>query len=464
MPAANVSADRDDSLAPTPPLVRLGSACGPCVAAPDLPPVAGLPPEDPGAVTTQPAAAGDETSGITTAGVSPGPRLIRTIEVRNLLSFGPETPSLELGGLNVLIGPNGSGKSNLLDALSLLQAAPGDLQAAFRAAGGPDDWLWKGGKSSTGSLKVELEVVDDNDFSPDEGFGSELLFHHLVFRRSGTRMGLDGEQVGVWDPALQDWETHLQRSLPLLGTTIDGHRTRMRDPDPDLSILAQLRDPDRYPRLHELSRLYGSIRLYRNWSFGRTAVLREPQRADLRSDRLEEDFSLGLFLNRLRRHPREKQALLDSLRDLYEGVTDFDVSVEGNTVQVFLTEGEFVIPATRLSDGTIRYLCLLAILLDPKLPGLIALEEPELGLHPDIIPRVADLLVAASQRTQLIVTTHSDILVDALTEHPEAIIVCEKHAGQTSMRRLNAVELRPWLDRYRLGELWTRGELGGTRW
>ena len=133
-------------------------------------------------------------------------------------------------------------------------------------------------------------------------------------------------------------------------------------------------------------------------------------------------------------------------------------------MQVVFTEGDFIIPATRLSDGTLRYLCLIAILCDPEPPPLIGIEEPELGLHPDILPKLADLLLAASERTQLIVTTHSDILVDALTEHPETIVVCEKHRGHTVTRRLNGEELAPWLQDYRLGDLWTRGQLGGTRW
>jgi predicted ATPase len=70
----------------------------------------------------------------------------------------------------------------------------------------------------------------------------------------------------------------------------------------------------------------------------------------------------------------------------------------------------------------------------------------------------------ASERTQLIVTTHSDILIDAMTEQPESVLVCEKHDGQTTMRRLDHQDLAQWLDKYRLGELWMRGELGGTRW
>lgn len=186
----------------------------------------------------------------------------------------------------------------------------------------------------------------------------------------------------------------------------------------------------------------------------------------MRRDRLEEDFSnLGLFLNRLKSEfPAAKRALLKALQDLYEGITDFEVNTNGGTVQVFLHEGDFAIPATRLSDGTLRYLCLLAILCDPEPPPLICIEEPELGLHPDVLPGLADLMRKASERTQLIVTTHSDILVDAMTETPECVIVCEKHEGQTEMKRLDAAELSEWLKKYRLGQLWIDGQLGGKRW
>jgi predicted ATPase len=230
--------------------------------------------------------------------------------------------------------------------------------------------------------------------------------------------------------------------------------------------LAQRRDPEAYPELAWLAQSYEKIRIYREWSFGRSAVFREPQKADVRNDTLEEDFSnLGLFLNRLKtRFPAAKKAILAGLKDLYEGITDFDVLIEGGTVQVFFTEGDFSIPATRLSDGTLRYLCLLAILCDPTPPPLICIEEPELGLHPDILPKVAELLIKASERTQLIVTTHSDILVDAMTETPECVVVCEKHDGKTEMNRLSAAKLKTWLEKYRLGQLWIEGQLGGKRW
>ena len=192
---------------------------------------------------------------------------------------------------------------------------------------------------------------------------------------------------------------------------------------------------------------------------------RDPQRIDVRPNPLMENFSnLGMFLNRLRQTPRTKANFIEKLSDIYEDLTDFQLNFEGGTVQIFFTEGDFAMPATRLSDGCLRYLCLLAILLDPEPPPLIGIEEPELGMHPDLIPGIADLLVDASSRCQLVVTTHSDILVDALTEQPESVVVCEKHDGRTTMKRLNQSELSHWLEKYRLGELWTSGELGGVRW
>lgn len=362
-------------------------------------------------------------------------------------------PRLPLGNLNVLVGPNGSGKSNLLEAISLLRSAPTDLRPVILRGGGVGEWIWKGKPDASATLEAVF-VSPTND---------ERLRHVLSFRAEQQRFRLENEQIeGEGKP---HFSYHLREGRPVIQSPEGKRKLRPESLQPELSILAQLRDPESYPEITYLAGMYERVRLYREWSFGRSTVFREPQKADMRNDRLEEDFSnLGLFLNRLRRHSRARLALVSGLRDLYEGLTDFDISVEGGTVQVFFTEGDFTIPATRLSDGSLRYLCLLAILCDPNPPPLIGLKEPELGLHPDLLPKVADLLVAAAQRTQLIVTTHSDILVDALTEHADALVICEKEEGRTVVRRLTQYEVQPWLAKYRLGQLWTRGQLGGTRW
>ena len=98
----------------------------------------------------------------------------------------------------------------------------------------------------------------------------------------------------------------------------------------------------------------------------------------------------------------------------------------------------------------------------PSSPCLVCIEEPEIGLHPDALPHLADLLVDACQRMQLIVTTHSDILVSALSEVPEAVVVCERDDRGTHLRRLDPEALKEWLEDYSLGGLWLTGELGGN--
>ena len=121
------------------------------------------------------------------------------------------------------------------------------------------------------------------------------------------------------------------------------------------------------------------------------------------------------------------------------------------------------IPATRWSDGMIRYLCLLAILLHPNPPPLICIDEPELGFHPDIMPDLARLIKSCAERTQVIITTHSRDLVDEFSDDPEAVVVCERDFdGATRMTRQEKAKLDEWLERYTLGKLWEKGEIGGN--
>lgn len=390
--------------------------------------------------------------------------LLQRIELQSVLSFGTENAGLELRPLNLLIGPNGSGKSNFIEAIALMRASA-ESRETYRdvtgKGGGVSEWIWKGNADAIASIDWMLSYPH----------GPQPLRHRLAFRAANQAFALEDERLenAIAQPGQANpyFYYRYQQGRPVVNVRDQQQRQLAHDSlEPNRSILAQRRDPESYPELAWVARNYERIRIFREWSFGRKAIFRRPQDAAMRNDVLEEDFSnLGLVLNRLKtRQPTAARAILDGLADLYDGIRDFQVLIEGGTVQVFFHEGNFVIPATRLSDGTLRYLCLLAILCDPDPPPLICIEEPELGLHPDVLPKLADHLLAASQRTQLIVTTHSDVLVDAMSEHPEAVVVCEKHHGATEMNRLSTEALKLWLEKYRLGELWIRGELGGTRW
>jgi predicted ATPase len=159
--------------------------------------------------------------------------------------------------------------------------------------------------------------------------------------------------------------------------------------------------------------------------------------------------------------------LMEYLRRFWDGAEDIRVNLEGGVAQTYVKERGIRNPmsAWRLSDGTLKFLCLLAVLLHPEPPPLICIEEPELGLHPDAVAVVADALKEASEKCQVIVTTHSEALVGAFSDEPEAVVVCERGPdGGTQFNRLQSSELDKWLEQYRLGDLWRMGEIGGNRW
>ena len=392
------------------------------------------------------------------------PNLFQRIKAQNLLSFGPDGIDLELGPLNVLIGPNGSGKSNLLDVFSLFQAAPRELAVPVRTGGGVQDWIWRGDSDDVAFVTAEIGGM----YNAGIWQVPQAIRHELAFRNEDRAFRLHDERI---DCIFSDKESEsvydLRHELPrrIFRAEGDDNKTAFTELLSDQSILSQRKDPLQFPEFDRLNWAYNEIRMYRTWPFGRGSVFTRAQSTDVISRPMAEDFSNAwIFLNRLRKRPSTKAQLIEKIADIYEGVTDFDFDIIGSTMQVYLTEGDYTIPASRLSDGSLRYLCLLAILLDPEPPAFIAIEEPELGIHPDLMPQIVDLMVDASSRTQLVVTTHNDTIVDALNDCPETVVVCEKREGQTEFKRLDREELKQWLGKYRLGELWTKGAIGGIRW
>ena len=237
--------------------------------------------------------------------------------------------------------------------------------------------------------------------------------------------------------------------------------------DPQRSVLSQLKDPLQYPELTHVSSVLSNLRIYQNWEFGQTGRARDVSQADASDGTLEEDGSnLGIVLNRLLSQPVTGRKLRECLKAFDNEVEDVYTTIKQGTVEISVQYRglQSSIPSTRLSDGMIRWLFLLSVLLDPAPSPLICIEEPELGMHPDIIPEVAKLLNEASQRTQLIVTTHSAQLIDEFSDQPEAVLVCEKTTGRTVMKRYSRHELGEWLGDYALGQLWRQGHIGGNRW
>jgi len=354
-----------------------------------------------------------------------GKRTIHSIGLRNVLSYGKEGQDIELHPLNVLIGPNASGKSNFIEVFRLIQALPTNPDRAIRDGGGINEWLWKGSQSKEEAL-IDLQFSDSA--------------YRLHFSKVGYRWEITYEYIGK----LVAYAQRNAQSHP-----------------PEISLLATERN---HPEISAIADLLSSIGIYKDWNNSRFSPLRSPQRPDLPARPLFEDMSnFGLVFNNL--PTLTKIDITERLKQVYDGIEEIRTPIDGGAVQIWIQEQGLSspTPAARVSDGTLRYLFLLTLLKQPDPPPLICLEEPEMGLHPDLIHSVAELLIEASQRTQLIVTTHSSSLISALSNIPESVIVCERESSGTTLRRLDRESLEGWLERYELGELWEKGVIGGTR-
>lgn len=389
---------------------------------------------------------------------------IESIRLDGFLSFPPGAPAFELRPLNVLIGPNGAGKSNLIEAFELLAATPRDIAAAIRDGGGAEEWLWKG---DGGTDRAGVDVVLDGE-TPNSG----SLRYSLEFGVVGGRAEVFDEVVEETEPRWNHDDVYFyyrfQQGHPAINVREEsGDRTRRRlqreSLPPDQSVLARYRSADLYPEVAWVSDFFDAIQTFREWSFGRYASLRQPQKTDLPSNRLAPDSrNLALVLNRIEHEDGAR--FNEALERFFPRFKRMSTYVRGGVIEFFLHEDGFAspVPATRLSDGTIRFMAILATLLNPSPPPLVCIEEPELGIHPDAVLDLGRMLVEASERMQLVVTTHSEALVSALSNDVDSVVVCERPGAGTELRRLDRDEFATWLEEYGLGDVWRMGALGGN--
>jgi len=389
--------------------------------------------------------------------------LIKRLRLKKILSFNDST--VELGPLNILIGPNAVGKSNLIEAISLLQAAPTSIENQILRGGGARQWLWLGDRepSPIATIKCELNLSRGRQLGP--------LRYGLQFSEDAGGFIILDEDLAECDPG-SEAEVYFFRSGNRLSfgsqawELAKAQAQVMAMPGRD-SVLSRFKNPADPTPITEVGAHFEQMKIFREFSTDPTSRARHGTSTSVPKDFLSDDASnLALVLNELDflgAHDR----INGYLQRFCERFEDVKVRVGEGLARMFLRETGLseALSAIRVSDGTLKFLCLLAVLFHPKPAPLVCIEEPELGLHPDALRLVAEVLVEASEHTQLIVTTHSDALIDALSDHPESVLVCERDFDNgTQFKRLSREELDAWLEHYTLGELWRKGEIGGGRW
>jgi predicted ATPase len=342
---------------------------------------------------------------------------------------------LNLDHLNILIGANGSGKTNFISIFKLLnQMIEGRFQLAVGKGGGASSFLHYGPKR-TKKIEVELQFGQNGYSCEWEPTKDDTL----IFGKEVT-----------------EFYGHGRNSTPYYDIGVSGHK--------ESAVLELAQDKEHKVTKHTLE----GLRSWRVYHFHDTS---DEAPMKLRCQINDNEYlrynasNLAAFLYLLKKmyEPHYLQ-IRDTIRLAAPFFDDFilrPISDNPTMIQLEWKEknSDFPFLAHHLSDGTLRFICLTTVLLQPKHPDMILIDEPELGLHPYAINVLASLIKSASHRTQIIVSTQSVPLISLF--EPNDLLVVNREGGKTTIERCNQEKLKDWLEDYSLGQLWEMNLLGG---
>lgn len=344
--------------------------------------------------------------------------------------------NFELRNLNVLIGANGAGKSNFIGIFKLLAAlADGNLQTFTQQQGGPDALL-RGSRKRTQQIDAEI-YFEPGDQGVSNGYRISLtptVDNRLIFSREET--WIHGQHAS--NQAISLGSAHAE---------------------------AKLRE-DQQPVGDDVRR---AMKSWRQYHFHDTSDAAAVKRLHGSNDNLRlkpAAENLAAYLAKLNNaYPAAYQRIVDTIKlaaPFFGGFIIRDPLPDSVELEWFeQTDPDTPYKAHALSDGTLRFICLATLLMQPAhlLPDTVLIDEPELGLHPYAINLLADMLKQVAETRQVIVSTQSVELLNAF--QPQDVVVVERASGDTLLKRLDTGELADWLEDYSLGELWQRNVLGG---
>lgn len=350
-----------------------------------------------------------------------------------------EMRDLEFKSLNVLIGANGSGKSNLISFFKLLNFGMTNSLREYVARAGYASSLLHLGPQQTKQIAATLEFRMERGTNTYELKLSHAAEDSLIYTEEAVTWHEDG---------------HQRPQKTILGFGVE--KTLLNHPH-----------RQKIATVRVVRGLLSGTRVYQFHDTSANSPLRGKWKVDDNRYLFDHGGNLAPVLFYLReRHPDTYEMVLSMLRLAVPFFEDFALQPDRlNPSVIDLRWREkgtaYELGPHQLSDGTLRFMALVTLLNLPadELPGILIIDEPELGLHPAAIGLLADLLRVASNSAQVIVSTQSVTLLDQM--NCEDVIVAERAGGQSVFRRLDESALRDWLTDYSLGDLWQKNVLGG---
>lgn len=408
-------------------------------------------------------------------------KTIHRVVLKNFLSF--REVDINLSELNVLVGPNGSGKTNLLRAFQFIgELARTDLPPAIRRFGGHDDLIFRGKKRGQWThIEFEGVMTDNASLNAMDNYILEFRFSELRSTRSRRKKVRSvSRYISRRETIVLKRKKGRGRRITLRGAELRFESTagpksnaivssvpemKVGKETSGLALLRRLGDQHKAPQVEQLATIFESIRLY---DVNVEAIRRPTQIVNPQS--LEDNGSnVAEYLYWMKEiHPHLFHLVEEDVKHVLPGFKNFVFEYIGgsdNAIRMDIQEYHLAgtTPLARTSFGTIRAIALFAMLHDPNPPKLTCLEEIDHGLHPNALDRLVQRLREASERTQILVATHSPAFVNRL--RAEELIILEKDpdGGYTRVPDVSNDEILEMEKEsgLGLGELWFSGILGG---